>query len=157
MHNFSFQMACCGGSEGLFPGGGGEYCNLPKRYTSARVAPIVDTTPTTTHNGDIRRKDTSHSQDYLQLVASSSSQDGKSGARKRPLAVAVGYKYAEDMHGRPIVITPGNRRLAGKHSIGGTMIRSTSSCAPQRGTVSTSFSLPPPPRQHVSVKPSRDY
>ena len=31
--------------------------------------------------------------------------------RKRPLAVAVGFKYAEDMNGRPIVITPGSRRL----------------------------------------------
>jgi hypothetical protein len=154
-------MACCGGSEGLFPGSGGEYCNLPKRYTSARVAPIVDTAPTTAHSAEIRRIDTSPSQEYLQLVASSSSQDAKSGARKRPLAVAVGYKYAEDMHGRPIVITPGNRRLPGKHYSGGTMIRSVSSSASQptkqRGDVSTSFSLPPPPRQHVSVKPSRDY
>ena len=32
--------------------------------------------------------------------------------RKRPLAVAVGFKYAEDMNGRPIVITPGARRLS---------------------------------------------
>ena len=31
--------------------------------------------------------------------------------RKRPLAVAVGFKYAEDINGRPIVITPGNRRI----------------------------------------------
>lgn len=31
--------------------------------------------------------------------------------RKRPLAVAVGFKYAEDMNGRPIVITPGCRRM----------------------------------------------
>ena len=32
--------------------------------------------------------------------------------RTRPLAVAVGFKYAEDMNGRPIVITPGSRRIS---------------------------------------------
>jgi hypothetical protein len=31
--------------------------------------------------------------------------------RTRPLAVAVGFKYAEDSNGRPIVITPGCRRM----------------------------------------------
>jgi hypothetical protein len=31
--------------------------------------------------------------------------------RKRPLAVAVGFKYAEDLNGRPIVITPDCRRM----------------------------------------------
>ena len=32
--------------------------------------------------------------------------------RTRPLALAVGFKYAEDMNGRPIVITSGSRRMS---------------------------------------------
>lgn len=32
--------------------------------------------------------------------------------RKKPLAVAVGFKYAEDQNGRPIVVTPTGSRHA---------------------------------------------
>lgn len=35
----------------------------------------------------------------------SASQDSARKRRKKPLAIAVGYKYAEDMDGRPVVIT----------------------------------------------------
>jgi hypothetical protein len=38
--------------------------------------------------------------------------DPSAQRRQRPLAVAVGFKYAEDMNGRPVVITPGNRRMS---------------------------------------------
>ena len=30
--------------------------------------------------------------------------------RKKALAVATGYRYAEDMDGRPVVIVPGTRK-----------------------------------------------
>lgn len=58
----------------------------------------------------------------LHLIASASSHESCSSSqqhqhpthrlKKRPLAVAVGYKYAEDMNGRPIVITPQRRSLS---------------------------------------------
>ena len=40
----------------------------------------------------------------------SSSCEGGKKKRKKPLAVAVGFNYANDVNGRPIVITPGSRR-----------------------------------------------
>jgi hypothetical protein len=103
------QMACCG-SEGLFPGGGD--C-MSVRYASAKVAP-VDSWDQSSY-GSVRKKASSHSQHGDLQLKSSSSHEGGSNAtsashRKRPLALAAGYKYAEDMNGRPIVITPGNRR-----------------------------------------------
>lgn len=103
-------MACCG-SEGLFPGGG-DYC-VPGRNSSARVAPL-DVSSHSSYR-DVRKTASSrsqHSHDNLQLKASSSysSGAGTPAQRKRPLALAVGFKYAEDVNGRPIVITPGNHR-----------------------------------------------
>jgi hypothetical protein len=47
------------------------------------------------------------------LAASPSYDGGRDGGRKKrkkPLAVAVGFNYANDVNGRPIVITPGGRR-----------------------------------------------
>lgn len=41
------------------------------------------------------------------LVKNSSGDDSKKRRRKKPLAVAVGFNYANDGHGRPIVVTPG--------------------------------------------------
>jgi hypothetical protein len=43
-------------------------------------------------------------------VQKSVSQESKK-RRKKPLAVAVGYNNAVDMDGRPIVITPGTRKI----------------------------------------------
>lgn len=45
-------------------------------------------------------------------IVPSPSHDSKRQQRKKPLAIAVGYNYAEDMRGRPVVITPGSRRPA---------------------------------------------
>mmetsp|Transcript_3263 Transcript_3263/g.6948 ORF Transcript_3263/g.6948 Transcript_3263/m.6948 type:complete len:219 (+) Transcript_3263:124-780(+) len=50
------------------------------------------------------RSSTSHDTTSLQLTPS---QDTRRSRRKKPLAVAVGFKYAEDPRGRPIVVTPG--------------------------------------------------
>lgn len=98
---------------------------VPQVYTSAKVAPVDHVTTTTTPNyaRDIGRTPSSHSHhsqhskhsqhsNNSQMLKSSGSHDGTPlPRRKRPLAVAVGFKYAEDANGRPIVITPGNRRM----------------------------------------------
>lgn len=94
-------------------------------FSSAKVAP-VDHVPT--YSRDLGRTQSSlsqhskHSQHSRHSQHSSNSQLLKTAGshdatslppmrRKRPLAVAVGFKYAEDLDGRPIVITPGNRRM----------------------------------------------
>jgi hypothetical protein len=101
---FLAQVSCCG-SHGFFPGGG---C-MP--YSSARVAPM-DASAASSNHRDLRTTASSHSQHSdLQLKGSSSQEGTAIARRKRPLAVAAGFKYAEDMNGRPIVITPGNRRM----------------------------------------------
>ena len=48
----------------------------------------------------------------LQHSISQSSETGapRTPPRKKALAVATGYKYAEDMDGRPVVIVPGTRK-----------------------------------------------
>jgi hypothetical protein len=53
----------------------------------------------------------SHVSETLQSSPSHDSGRQNQQRRKRPLALAVGFKYAEDMNGRPVVITPGNRRF----------------------------------------------
>ena len=78
----SFKVSCCG-SEGLFPGGG--CCEQPS--SAARDIPHA----ASSGSGKVSYETGTY--------------------RKRPLAVAVGFKYAEDINGRPIVITPGCRRM----------------------------------------------
>ena len=96
---FVGQMTCCG-SEGLFPGADG----TPHFSTRGE-----------SRNGFVHRGKESLSMrsNDLQVNGTSSYEGTVSpiAQRKRPLAVAVGFKYAEDMNGRPIVITPGTRRI----------------------------------------------
>lgn len=93
-------MSCCG-SEGLFPGG----CISQRR---ARELSNTDSFGNGSDRGD---NQSSHSVD-LNMNRTGSYEGVVVGSqRTRPLAVAVGFKYAEDMNGRPIVITPGSRRM----------------------------------------------
>src|SRR3569623_2381161 len=87
------QAYCCGGG-GLLPGGG--FCNVP---LGNKIAPDQD---------GIRTQNSSVS--YHELEPSAS-HDASRKRRKKPLAIAVGFNYAEDMHGRPVVITPGTRKI----------------------------------------------
>ena len=93
-------MSCCG-SEGLFPGG----CISQRR---ARELSNTDSFGNGSDRGDTQSL---HSVD-LNMNRTGSYEGVVVGSqRTRPLAVAVGFKYAEDMNGRPIVITPGSRRM----------------------------------------------
>lgn len=123
------------GSESLLPGcgclsttGGPSQAQI---YSSAKMLSIEYDSPpglstTNPASKDIGRTYSSQSQHSRhsqcshnsQTLAREGSQDCgvvpiplPPGRRKRPLAVAVGFKYAEDINGRPIVITPGNRRI----------------------------------------------
>jgi len=82
------EQICCA-EEGFFPGVE-ESC-----ISSKRAAP----------DDDLRRN-SSHCSNKL---SKSPSCDGLRKKRKKPLAVAVGYNYANDVDGRPIVVTPGGR------------------------------------------------
>ena len=82
-------------------------------YSSSKL-PSVDLTPTNSPDyNNIRKTASTQSQNSNGGLQPSGSHEGRlqPPKRKRPLAVAVGFKYAEDMHGRPIVITPGDRRM----------------------------------------------
>jgi hypothetical protein len=160
-------MACCG-SEGLFPGEG--YCGIPRpgRYTSARVAPIHVSDEDTGKSGrgridaSLRPNDSTD----LEVVESCGSLEGASSIsssqrqpRKRPLAVAVGYGYAEDMNGRPIVVTPNHHRRPSQGNIRAspTFFKSNTHQRdiPSPSLFFTSEHHAQPREKHVSVKPSR--
>jgi hypothetical protein len=116
-------VACCGG-ENVFDE---QPCNnntgaSPRKnnYSSAKLAaPGSDSSsyhsyhhPTHIRSSSlIGRTTSSLSQNSSQNNASHDSGGGTTKRRQRPLAVAVGFKYAEDMNGRPIIITPGNRLM----------------------------------------------
>jgi len=71
-----------------------------------KVAPIADPpSPITTKLGRC-----SPTASTTSSTRDSSSHESWPKPRNKPLGVAVGYKYAEDMNGRPVVITPGSRR-----------------------------------------------
>ena len=94
-------MSCCG-SEGLFPGS----------YISQRRARELSNTDSFGNSSDRGEAQSVHSVD-LNMNRTGSYEGVVVGPqRTRPLAVAVGFKYAEDMNGRPIVITSGSRRMS---------------------------------------------
>lgn len=98
-----YKVNCCG-SEGLFPGSSD--CIPQKR---AKDISQTDSFGSGNHRGEII---TVHQNNDLSMSRTGSQEGMVIGVqRKRPLAVAVGFKYAEDLHGRPIVITPGCRRM----------------------------------------------
>lgn len=96
----SKQVACCAGS-----------C-LPAQFSVDESSAYDASRGPTNNVGDVERTSSFqlHHIPTLSQSSSSSVREGPSQPRrKRPLAVPVGFKYAEDMNGRPIVITPGNR------------------------------------------------
>lgn len=109
------QGGCCGVGDYIVSS---TNCAPNGCYTSAKLptTPLMDGTPQTVIRGSQIGRTTSSLSQNSNTVQSNSSLDGRRSKqrRKRPLAVAVGFKYAEDMHGRPVVITPGRipRRLA---------------------------------------------
>eukprot|EP00522_Entomoneis_paludosa_P012075 CAMPEP_0172446120 /NCGR_PEP_ID=MMETSP1065-20121228/5789_1 /TAXON_ID=265537 /ORGANISM="Amphiprora paludosa, Strain CCMP125" /LENGTH=212 /DNA_ID=CAMNT_0013197161 /DNA_START=166 /DNA_END=804 /DNA_ORIENTATION=+ len=61
-------------------------------------------------DASVRTSRSTNSQDTNIQMSPSQDTRRSAGRRKKPLAVAVGFKYAEDPRGRPIVVTPtGNR------------------------------------------------
>lgn len=96
----SKQVACCTGS-----------C-LPMKFSADERTWFDSSVSPTRNECNVDRTSSFHSHRSILLSQSSSSsmREGSSQPkRKRPLAVPVGFKYAEDINGRPIVITPGNR------------------------------------------------
>lgn len=115
-------MASCCGGETLFDDrnpvttdrnscSSAKLPRVPSDYSSSSYYHL----PTHHHPMSIRappligRTTSSLSQNSTPAIQNNASHDSK--RRQRPLAVAVGFKYAEDMNGRPIIITPGNRRM----------------------------------------------
>jgi hypothetical protein len=95
------QVSCCG-TEGLFPGS----------CISQRRAREISNTDSFGNGSDRGEAQSLHATD-LNMNRTGSYEGVVVGPqRTRPLAVAVGFKYAEDMNGRPIVITAGSRRGA---------------------------------------------
>jgi hypothetical protein len=74
--------------------------------------------------------------------------------RKRPLAVAVGFKYAEDMNGRPIVITPGRRRMPVFNTK--PYVRLSPPSSPASHPVLIKKLDVAPPSIHIPIDPSSD-
>ena len=102
---FPTQVACCA-EEGFFPGSE-DACisrELSHEENIQRTGSLVGS-----HSPSIKK---------------SSSAEGRK-RRKKPLAVAVGFNYANDADGRPIVITPGGRRLSPR-SVGDSLMYSQS-------------------------------
>lgn len=96
-----YKVSCCG-TEGLFPGG----------CISQRRAREISNTDSFGNGSDRGEAQSLHTTD-LNMNRTGSYEGVVVGPqRTRPLAVAVGFKYAEDMNGRPIVITAGSRRGA---------------------------------------------
>jgi hypothetical protein len=84
---FLLQASCC--SEGLFPGG----LSLPSYNNKVAPSDIASTRSTSiTHSPSGESHSVTPSYDSRRR-------------RRKPLAVAVGFKYAEDVNGRPVVIT----------------------------------------------------
>lgn len=82
-------MSCCS-EEGFFPGGADEPVDtiaLPDDVQQRRTRSISPIRSAISNDGSSRKR-----------------------RRKKPLAVAVGFNYANDMNGRPIVVTPGGSR-----------------------------------------------
>lgn len=77
----------------------------------------------------IGRTTSSLSQNSTPAIQNNTSHDSK--RRQRPLAVAVGFKYAEDMNGRPIIITPGNRRMPIRGPGGSSSLSSSPASQPK--------------------------
>lgn len=145
------QVTCCG-ADGLFPGED----VLPGKNSATRSVSMD-----LSGHSSCKRRDSRYSSDPryssdLMLQSSSSLEGSPVAQRKRPLAVAVGFKYAEDINGRPIIITPGNRRMPVQGSK--TSPASHPGIAPTRETASADlFSFhhdPDRPQQHVSCNPS---
>lgn len=86
---FLLQVNCCS-AEGFFPGGHDD-----NRFSSSK----------TNYNEALRS--TSHVSPPG--LHPSSSLEISRKRRNKPLAVAVGFKCANDYNGRPIVITPGRK------------------------------------------------
>lgn len=90
--NYSYQDAyCCGADTTL--------CSVPRG--SSKVAPDQQ------QQDGIRTQNSSTSFHDLEPSAS---RDSSRRRRRKPLAIAVGFNYAEDMNGRPVVITRGSRK-----------------------------------------------
>lgn len=112
-HLFFCIKQVCGSHETLFPACG---CipGASQVYATGKKAPVEHVLMTSpTPYRDIGRNASSHSQHskHSQLSNNSLGSAPSLPRHKRPLAVPVGFKYAEDRSGRPIVITPGNRRM----------------------------------------------
>lgn len=85
------QAYCCGADTTL--------CSVPRG--SSKVAPDQQ------QQDGIRTQNSSTSFHDLEPSAS---RDSSRRRRRKPLAIAVGFNYAEDMNGRPVVITRGSRK-----------------------------------------------
>lgn len=82
-------MNCCS-AEGFFPGGEDNSCFTSSKKHRVESLSASNLSTLSLHNSpsfEVSRK-----------------------RRNKPLAVAVGFKYANDYNGRPIVITPGGRK-----------------------------------------------
>jgi hypothetical protein len=89
------QNYCCVGGS-LW---GSSYC-CPRHARRSQVTPLTgDATNSVPRTA------------VCPTIPNTSSYDSRK-RRSKPLAVAVGFKYAEDLNGRPVVITPGVRRTS---------------------------------------------
>ena len=115
-----YDQFCCS-QEGFFPGSTEDSCFTMDPPAAERTKRSGSISPT------LRK-----------------SPSGERKRRKKPLAVAVGWNYANDVNGRPIVVTPGGHRMpvSGKRSpseLSGSRHRSPAvSQRPAQG-----FSTPP--------------
>jgi hypothetical protein len=103
---------CCG-DEGIFPRTNNEDCCNIQFSGHGKVAPTLAAAPSNGSASSSQRGDSS-TYDTRKPLPSQSPLHGASAntmPRKKPLAVAVGFKYAEDFEGRPVIVRSGNPGL----------------------------------------------
>lgn len=130
---FLLQATFCGSDD------------VPNCCKGTKVAPYDSSIKST--------KSTGASFDGSSVQQSVSQQDGKR-RRKKPLAVAVGFNYAEDYNGRPIIVTPtGGSRNSPIDLTNVTSVRVSPSkgSAPPLPTLNVQSSSPPQTTSAPSV------